>query len=86
VSQEECYTVVVKVDGFGGLKDGGYGGVGGSDSNSSGASGGYILFTMIVFLEIIHHLSFLFRTQPFGDWILSPSTNKTYSLGPNQQS
>jgi hypothetical protein len=29
---------------------------------------------------------FLFKTQRFGDWILSPSSGKTYSVGPNRQS
>jgi hypothetical protein len=26
---------------------------------------------------------FLFKTQHFGDWILSPSSGGTYSVGPN---
>jgi hypothetical protein len=25
-----------------------------------------------------------FKTQRFGDWILSPSSGKTYSVGPNR--
>jgi hypothetical protein len=27
-----------------------------------------------------------FKTQRFGDWILSPSSGKTYSVGLNRQS
>jgi hypothetical protein len=27
---------------------------------------------------------FLFKTQRFGDWIVSPSLGKTYSVGPNR--
>jgi uncharacterized membrane protein YoaT (DUF817 family) len=26
---------------------------------------------------------FLFKTQRLGDWLLSPSSGKTYSFGPN---
>jgi hypothetical protein len=26
---------------------------------------------------------YFFKTQRFGDWILSPSSGKTYSVGPN---
>jgi hypothetical protein len=29
---------------------------------------------------------FSFKTQRFGDWILSPSSGETYSVGPNRQS
>jgi hypothetical protein len=49
--------------------------------------------TNIIFLDIIlvmllsETLSCLLpKTQRFGDWILSPSSGKTYSFAPNQQS
>jgi hypothetical protein len=34
-----------------------------------------------MFLDIIHRLFYL-KTQRFGDWILLPSSGKTYSVGP----
>jgi hypothetical protein len=27
---------------------------------------------------------FIFQTQRFGDWIMSPSSGKTYTVGPNR--
>jgi hypothetical protein len=33
--------------------------------------------TIIEFLDIIHHPVFLFKTQCFRDWILSPSSGKS---------
>jgi hypothetical protein len=41
--------------------------------------------TNIIFLDIILR-PVLFKTQRFGDWILSPSSRKTYSVMPNRQS
>jgi hypothetical protein len=41
------------------------------------------VYTTIVFLDVIHR-PVLFKTQRFGDWILSPSSGGTYSVGPNR--
>jgi hypothetical protein len=45
----------------------------------------------IIFLDIIHCLVFIQKRPPvylkkqrFGDWILSPSSGRTYSVGPNR--
>jgi hypothetical protein len=39
----------------------------------------------IMFLDIIHRPVFIYlKTKRFGDWILSPSSGKTYSVGPNR--
>jgi hypothetical protein len=47
--------------------------------------------TNITFLDIIRRLVFIekppfyfLKTQRFGDWILSPPSGKTYSVGPNR--
>jgi hypothetical protein len=43
-----------------------------------------------MFLDIMHRrfylktALFIFKTQRFGDWILSPSSGKTYSVGLNR--
>jgi hypothetical protein len=37
-------------------------------------------------LEIIHRTVFYLKTGLFGDWILSPSSDGTYSDGPNRKS
>jgi hypothetical protein len=45
-----------------------------------------------MFLDIIHRPVFILKhrpvyfskTQRFGDWILSLSSGKTYSVGPNR--
>jgi hypothetical protein len=34
----------------------------------------------------VHHPLQFFYTQRFGDWIQSPSSGKTYSVGPNRRS
>jgi hypothetical protein len=36
----------------------------------------------ITFLDIVHRP--VFHLKLFGDWILSPSSSKTYSVGPNR--
>jgi hypothetical protein len=36
----------------------------------------------INFLDIIHRFSVI-KTRRFGDWSLSPSSGKTYSVGSN---
>jgi hypothetical protein len=49
-----------------------------------------VIVTNIMFLDIFHHPVFIkntvlfFKTQCFGDWILSLSSGKTYSVGPNR--
>jgi hypothetical protein len=40
--------------------------------------------TLILFLDIIHRPVFIYNTKRFGDWILSPSSGGTYSVGPNR--
>jgi hypothetical protein len=37
----------------------------------------------IIILDVIHRLVFYLK-QRFGDWILSPSSDGTYSVGPNR--
>jgi hypothetical protein len=39
---------------------------------------------MVLFLSK-RHSCLSFKTQRFGDWILSPSSSKTYSVGSNKQ-
>jgi hypothetical protein len=39
---------------------------------------------IIVLLDIFHHPAFVWNTQRFGDWILSPSSGGTLSVGLNQ--
>jgi hypothetical protein len=50
-----------------------------------------VINTDIMFLDIIHRPVFIqkhrpvyFSVQRFGDWILSPSSGKTSSVGPNR--
>jgi hypothetical protein len=45
----------------------------------------FSLSTIPVFVGIIHH-PFLFKTQRFRNWILSLSSDETYSVESNQQS
>jgi hypothetical protein len=42
-----------------------------------------ITYTDIMFLDITHR-PFFIKKQRFGDWILSPSSGKTYSVGLNR--
>jgi hypothetical protein len=44
----------------------------------------HINITNNMFLGIIQSSDFYFKTQRFGDWILSLSSGKSYSLGPNR--
>jgi hypothetical protein len=52
----------------------------------------WYISTNIMFLDIIHRPAFnlktksslYFKTQRFGDWILSPSSSGTYSAGSNR--
>jgi hypothetical protein len=39
---------------------------------------------VIVFEDIIRRPVFIYNTQRFGDWILSPSSGGTYSVGLNR--
>jgi hypothetical protein len=50
-----------------------------------------VINTNIMLLDIIHrpvliqkHRPVCFSKQRFGDWILSPSSGKIYSVGPNR--
>jgi hypothetical protein len=40
--------------------------------------------TNIMFLYVIHRPAFVWNTQRFGDWILSPSSGTTYWVGPSR--
>jgi hypothetical protein len=45
------------------------------------------VWTLSIFLSLTKNSSCLFsKTQRFADWILSPSSRKTYSVGSNRQS
>jgi hypothetical protein len=44
----------------------------------------FLVYTIIVFLDIIHNPIFIENTQRFGDSILSPSSGGSYSVGPNR--
>jgi hypothetical protein len=41
-------------------------------------------WTLSIVLSLSKTVLFIFKTQRFGDQILSPSSGKTYSVGPNQ--
>jgi hypothetical protein len=40
--------------------------------------------TLSTVLSLTKNRNVLFKTHRFGDWILSPSSGKTYSIGPNR--
>jgi hypothetical protein len=40
----------------------------------------------ITILDILHRPAFYLKTRRFGDWILSPSSSKNYSGGPDRKS
>jgi hypothetical protein len=44
------------------------------------------LLIQLLFFWTLSIVLFLFKTQRFGDWILSPSSGGTYSVAPNRQS
>jgi hypothetical protein len=37
-----------------------------------------------IVLSLSKNRLLIFQKQRFGDWILSPSSGKTYSVGPNR--
>jgi hypothetical protein len=41
-------------------------------------------WTLYIVSSLTKTVLFIFKTQRFGDWILSPSSGKTYSVGPNR--
>jgi hypothetical protein len=43
------------------------------------------IWTLSIVLSLPKTLAYLFfKTQRFGDWILSPSSGKTYAVGSNR--
>jgi hypothetical protein len=40
--------------------------------------------SIVTALSKKHRPAYFFKTQRFGDWILSPSSGKTHSAGPNR--
>jgi hypothetical protein len=57
----------------------------GRNENSLGEGEGILFYDNIIvkILDIIHRC-LLFKTQRFGDWVLSSSSGGTYSFGPNK--